>query len=548
MAIVLPEQRLNSGVDPQERSIVDGEPFGGGAIEEGLRFRVEAYAVDAFGNVNFNERGGAVLATEGVLRRELPGAEFELGQRFGALISGAGAGEKLPGDKAELSLQFDLEGGAPLAAAVDLTGQEGGAAIAEAIQSQVRAQAGSDLQRSRFEAAFLGEFSRYLLVNGSEAEPDRTSTVAATATAVAPLRLAVEQGASAHPGVFLADPDLDDPAGAQPKIAFSRGIAHFSISEPRGGGGFRTLFAVRRDAEGAEVVHPSDSYAVVPSSLVIKKVELFDQDGNGSCDQAVIQFSAPLRDDRPLASPSGFTLELAAGLVITHPTTVSATVPLALSPERSDVSISFPPGIPTTGLDDVTFRIARGTVFYRERGPTVIGPVAIDDSTLGPEGGRVLVDRAPPVILGAVYDDTDGDGLSDQIVIAFSEPIHSRAGSGFAAGNPIANPESVAVDPGDTFLTQVDGRPDPDGLTVDFSARSVGATAVALVLDHLLSRAEPSGHGAMAPEVSFEPLPGGTGRFLLRGGQGAGRSVKVLGGTAALKLGFDGTHIERQGT
>jgi adhesin/invasin len=622
VVVLLPGQTLRSGVRPLVGGIPDlaalvaGEPFGGGAALAGERFRVEAYAVDAFGNIDFSIDDHLVLTGAEVLvpgtavqaksdpvagtlvvvqgafppgdfapgrlvllggstggeRARVVGAEanvsitvdrlgssytkplvtplrvdlsrgegrFALGQRFATVISRADAPT---GIASASTLQVTIDATATALVTLDQLGS--GAEIAGALQEQVRSQAAGDLQRGAFEARFLEDFHRYLLVSGAPPSAERPGTVETAGPGASLLDL--DPPLDRFDSQLLAYADLEIAGGTPQKTRFSRGIAVFEIYHRAGA--TPLVVAVKEPQSSSPQPFPSSGFAVLDSGLLIRKVELYDSDANGRIDRAVVQFTDLIDSIDAAALPQASSFTLSRGAPGVQPASAGGTQVERTAPRRLEVK--FGAGIPTTGLDGVSLEVKAGTLLPIviagvARTPVDLGPRAIDGSTLNSSGGAVLIDKAPPVLLGATAVDTNGDGAPDQLIFQFSEEVRFTPGRGAVIGTPKDAPARLQVGSTDTLLVGLDGGP---VLTLSPPQPTVGATEIATSFQTAFDRAPPAGFGAGAAEFLFLPAGSDSGRFVIRSGStGSGSSVLVAGGSASEKLGFGTGQIVRPGT
>ena len=286
------------------------------------------------------------------------------------------------------------------------------------------------------------------------------------------------------------------------------------------------------DAPGADPT-PDDSVCPGSGLSSLSRVELRDTDRNGAIDIAVLFMSEPIVA-AALPSPGSFSL-------VREPPGLPAEVSGAthVSVTGGDLlDVTFGSGLGRTDIQDLQVRIASpALVSPASGGPAVdLGPQTLTEASVGPTGTPVLVDKAPPVLLGASPVDTDGNGGLDRLEFQFSEVIEFRAGHGVAIGRVIDAPDALSVPAGATLSLAVDSAP---GITVAFPETTTGAQDIAAALEDLVLRPAVLGFTA-----SFEG-----GRYILRSGTtGAASSVHVTGGTAATLLGFDGSHAEAPGT
>jgi hypothetical protein len=463
---------------------------------------------------------------------------FAVGQRFGTSISGIDAATSVPAPAADLVVRID-----DLPAAASLSSAMTGLEVAGALQLGVRAQALDDGDRFSFQSAFSPEFSRYVLVSGSPArvqDPQVTVRVDPSTTATAML---LDPPDAVDDGIFLdTAADLPGfPRGTE-MLRFSRGIAFFEAfatsSDPED---VRHVVVVSDPQSSLPGAFRSSAFKVRESSLAVAHVELRDADTNGAIDSAEVVFTVDL-DEAALPPAERFSVVLRrSGIPL-------VAVPAVGSPslERSRVTVTFGSELPTTGIDGISFRVAEPAMPLAAgagRRPVEIGPRVVTSADLDLTGrSAVLVDKAPPVFVDTELRDLDADGRPEQVRLVFSEDIRIRAGRALAVGNPIDDPDAVSVAAGETVTLSID----TDTVTATFRRAHTGLRAIARALeDALVVR---SGELPRA-EVRFEgPAAGGPGRLVLYGGEGAGRSVRVLGGTAAARLGFDGSQFEVTGT
>jgi hypothetical protein len=460
------------------------------------------------------------------------GDRFPAAQRFGVAVSAIGAATSLASSAENLVLSLGGFPEPPLVreVAVDLSGVSGGAAIAAAIQSQVRAAAAGDRAHGGFTAEFAPAFRRYLLLSGAPAHALASpSSVFASGPAAGALGLERDaEGALSQTAAALTTADLADLGGAEAKLRFAGGIAYFEVRAPAPSvpGWRRALAAFRSPDAGAEDAALSAPFAVALPPLEVSRATLLG-DGQGNITQAEVAFNVAV-DLSNLPPPGRF--HLAGGPLRVDGAEISP------APGDRTISVRFGRGIPTTGIQDLALLIEPGTllapVFRGIALPAAdLGPLAIDERSRTAGGSPVLVDGAPPVLIATTAIDTDGNGGLDVLRLVFSEPIRFSAGRAVALGRVLDDPGALELDGGATLVIEVDG-----AFEVAAAARRAGGGLNSVSV--LFRRALALDSGGAVDMVSAGS-PSGPARFVVRGERGAGRSVRVSGGSAMALLGFD---------
>ncbi len=476
----------------------------------------------------------------------IPTGTYQVAQRRAALLSGERAAQSFGTADAGLTVTFNSD--PALVASVDLAGRNSGAEIAAAIQSQVRAHAAGDRHRAAFQATFLDPFDRYVLIAGESAAPlTGLETLNATATAATPLKL-VDPFVDRFDARPLDSADLTNLGPKLGSIRMQKGIAHLSIDLPPAATSVRRrLVAVSEPQAGFERVFLSEPFDVKSSTLSIESVRLRDTDSNGVIDLATISLNRPA-GHTVLPPSEQFMLRF----VVPEGPRTSRAIRIEPRPLPNELDLIFLDGPASTSLrlPGLELEVERGTILVPVEGgvpqpPADLGPRRFNADTLNSAGLPVLIDEAPPVLISATPTDTNGDGAPDQLVFVFSEDIKLSAGAPVSVGKPITGPAALQVAAGETLVLRVDGQPAAPGRSIAFPRAIQGAQEIARLFEGLLGLPEPAGFGPNAPSVQFDPF---TRRFVVRGGAGAGRSVQVTGGSAAAKLGFDGSQLEVAGS
>ena len=374
------------------------------------------------------------------------------------------------------------------------------------------------------------------------------ATVAVTFTATTSLNFDDGSGARAFEARPLAGADLGDLTGAADKLRLSGGVAVISIDIPAAaaGSGPRALFAALDPGQSGVRLTPSSRFTVGPPAVSVERVTLTDGGGDGTIDSAEVQLSRSFAAGQEIP-PARFRLELNGDLGASVVTATGITGFL----DQGRLEVSFGGGLPTTAVDDLVLRIDGGTVLRTDAATGTLvdlGPEALDASSLNSSGAPVLRDGAPPVLVSSSAADTDGDGGLDQLRLTFSEGLAGRPGAASVVGRLLADPSAVGLAAGDDLALAVDGAVTDVVLPLDIPAGSVASLLPAV--QSALDRAPPAGLGPGAVSILLERPPSGAGgRFVLRiGTPGAGHTLSVTGGTAAAKLGFDGSQLDVPGS
>jgi hypothetical protein len=143
--------------------------------------------------------------------------------------------------------------------------------------------------------------------------------------------------------------------------------------------------------------------AIVPKIVSIK---ITDKDGDGSVENATIEFSEPIDDSSIIASQ--FNID---GVACSSYSTLS-------TPDDKFIEISLATGIPGTDVKDVTYTYQSGACTDLAGNELE----SVNSSNIDE------IDKASPAIISAITDDSDDNGFIDRYYLTFSENITVYAG------------------------------------------------------------------------------------------------------------------------
>ncbi|MCO5170492.1 MAG: hypothetical protein M9894_29500 [Planctomycetes bacterium] len=529
--IVLPGQTLNTGAKT-------GQPVFQGSPQdqvEGVEFPVRVFAVDAFHNIQYGDSTSTLdtlVTDEGT--NYVGGLGFRLSAEGAATLVNSG------------QLEFtDLNG--LVIAQLPFANASTGADVASRIRQAVREQTIATSEATiRFDAFFLPEFSRYLLVSGAATKPAQpTSRVAMGAATTAGLQL-VGAGSNGRDGAVSPAP-----VGG---VDFASGVLAFTVRH-----------AVAADIHfldasltinGGTVTARSENYRVLEPDFAIASVTMLD-DGAGKIDRARLVFTLGA-DPNSIAGAAGqFELtQTRGGQTVTLRGSSASLLSTVVSNDTIDVL--FNGKLPTTSVDGLTLTYTR-PLSGGLRGDPNTGGRPLDTVTRTNVNGQGEIrDGAVPALVNVTREDTDGDGNVDLMRFVFSEDVGLGAGAGFHKGAFGAGDVTTAA-VNDGFLISIDGEaPQAIALGDVQTGTSIAAAIQAGVRG--LTAANPLKQRAY--DNFTATYDARTGRFLLRSGVGlqhdgarlvldwASSRVVVTpqgGNNGAAHLGLGAAGFERQG-
>lgn len=411
-------------------------------VNQRRRFVVEAYAVDALGNIDFGYEG--TIEGIGVALDAPPPGEPPLPapRRFGTTLSGAGAATSVAAGNLRISLGGSDFVPIPHAGASTPQGVcnaiEAGIASVDpslfsvgSLDIKCRAAGGRYRFFALVDRSNLSQLLDLDIARSIEFDPNSLS---------APL---LKLGAIADPNAPFDPntPAVYAPRNVEPAVAadlrFSRGAAVFEISAMHVSGPGTTL-QVFQGAGGLPVV--ASSFTVFPVHMTLESALLLDTDHDGGIETALITFSEPID---PLFSidPIDFTMTR-PGLPWFEGTSVTVSPFNVLGYNSSQIEVKFGSGIGKTDVKDVEVAYSSPSGIRGAQSGTVVVGFSLFDTSVDPADVR-LIDSAPPVLLNTFVEDTDGNDAVDTLTFFFSEPLAFSAGHG-AAFSPLLDP---ALDP-----------------------------------------------------------------------------------------------------
>ncbi len=514
LVVVLPGQELQPGVG------IVGSPQ---PQPPRTPFFVRVYAVDPFFNIDA-AYGGPIA---GIRTDEAAPTQ---GRRLAVSISGSGAATSIPNLDLLLSLMGSeerrIQAPGPLNTPQDIC-----MAIENGVKQsppQVMITWGSHLE---FKCVLESFYVRYTLFldDGTpvravmNASPKTFSVRVNPTFGSAPLlRLGVQS-----PSPIPTEPAEHVARQVVPPLPgddrFTRGTAHFEIEDVSDLFG-RPNVTIQVDQGGGPPLPVfTTPFQVTASQLAVRQVELDDDDDDGTIDRAVVSFTErlnvstlpPAAEFRLRYSPSGGPVIDRPGLQVIHQAAQDADYSYPLS----KLVVDFGAGIPTTSVKYVAFEILPGAGGIQSADTGALLDVAASNAALS-------IDRAGPVVTGALYQDLDMDFMTDSLHLTYSEEVSFREGAGVSVTAPDIDP-----------LLEI---PDPSEIRIG------GAGG----MDQVVSLAPASGAGAIAAEIQTKvrsiSVAGGTElrsalahftatfdvstrRFVLRSGaSGAASTVSVL--------------------
>jgi hypothetical protein len=234
-------------------------------------------------------------------------------------------------------------------------------------------------------------------------------------------------------------PNPPPPGVVQP---FSRGMAMFQmtiVSMDAVGSG-RTITVDQGPGPALDVV--STPFDVLPPSLLVTGATALG-DGQGRINRVRLALNEPIHPSSLPLDPAHFSL---ASLVPPGTPPMPGTGVAVIQEQeegfgRDVLEITFGSGLGKTDVSDVQVR-------YTPPSSGFLGSdsgTRASDQTIGTNGTVELTDGAPPVLVNAVSQDTDGNGGLDRVIFEFSEPIQFAGGRGTSISGfePVTN--TVAV-------------------------------------------------------------------------------------------------------
>ncbi len=502
--LVLPGQTLNPGA----RTALGQSAFSGTPTDqvEGVEFPILLFVTDAFFNVKFDD---STSTLQSLVNDE--GTNYVGG--LGFKLSTEGAATTVGGGQLEFSALNNFSFQLPFADAST------GDTVAEQIQKAVRDQTAAVSEATtRFQARFLPEFARYLLISGQASKTaGPTSRVDMGGATTASLGLT----GNGVQGVLTPN-----------AATFSSGVLAFSmqhaVSAP-----IRSTTAQLNIAGVGNTNVTSESYRVLEPDFAIASVTLLD-DGQGKIDRARVVFTLGAEAASIAGSAGQFELTQRMGSTVVA-TLQGASISLLTTVLSNDtIDVFFNGKLSTTAATGIELKYTRPQS----------GGLRADLST----GGKFLEtvtrndprDGAVPALLNVTPQDADGNGGLDLLRFVFSEDVSFGAGAGFARSGFDAGDDTATAATNDGLIVSIDGEAaQPVTLGNQQSGAAVAAALQAAV--RALTAANPFKQRAYDNfTVTYDAR---SGRYLLRSGVGLAAS----GGNYALDWGSSSVVVTPQG-